>query len=168
MCQQIANWKQQDISFQQIAINIPGEYVTSPLLLKVLTQKLNDYGLEPWQIELEITENSFVENMEEAMRAVGAFRREGFSVALDDFGTGVSSLSYLKQMPISTLKVDKSFIDDVPTSAKDSAIIQAIVTLGESLDLNVVIEGVETKEQVNFLTNTSKNPIFQGYFLQNQ
>lgn len=164
VCQQIDNWKQQDISFQQIAINIPGEYVTSPLLLKVLTQKLNDYGLEPSQIELEITENSFVENMEEAMRAVGAFRREGFSVALDDFGTGVSSLSYLKQMPISTLKVDKSFIDDVPTSAKDSAIIQAIVTLGESLDLNVVIEGVETKEQVNFLTNTSKNPIFQGYY----
>lgn len=164
VCQQIANWKQDNISFKQVAINIPGEYVTSPLLLKVLTEKLNDYGLEPAQIELEITENSFVKNMEEAMRAVGAFRQEGFSVALDDFGTGVSSLSYLKQMPISTLKIDKSFIDDVPISPKDSAIVQAIITLGESLDLNVVIEGVETKEQLEFLTNTSKTPIFQGYY----
>ena len=102
--------------------------------------------------------------MEEAMRSVGTLRQEGFSVALDDFGTGVSSLSYLKQMPISTLKIDKSFIDDVPISPKDSAIVQAIITLGESLNLNVVIEGVETKEQVSFLMNTSKDPIFQGYY----
>ena len=164
VCQQIAYWKKENISFKQVAINIPGEYVTSPLLLNVLTQKLHEYALEASQIELEITENSFVKNMEEAMRAVRALREEGFSVALDDFGTGVSSLSYLKQMPISTLKIDKSFIDDVPISAKDSAIIQAIITLGESLDLSVVIEGVETKEQVNFLMNTSKNPIFQGYY----
>ncbi|WP_419960668.1 EAL domain-containing protein [Psychrobacillus sp. BM2] len=164
VCQQMANWQQENISFKQVAINIPGEYVTSPLLLKVLKQKLNDYGLEPTQVELEITENSFVKNMEEAMRSVGAFRREGFSVALDDFGTGVSSLSYLKQMPISTLKIDKSFIDDVPISPKDSAIVQAIITLGESLNLNIVIEGVEKKEQVDFLTNTSEDPIFQGYY----
>ena len=164
VCQQIANWKLENISFKQVAINIPGEYVTSPLLLKLLTQKINEYGLEPSQIELEITENSFVKNMEEAMRAVAVFRKEGFSVALDDFGTGVSSLSYLKQMQISTLKIDKSFIDDVPISPKDSAIIQAIVTLGESLNLTVVIEGVETKKQVNFLRKASKNPIFQGYY----
>ncbi|MFJ7825881.1 EAL domain-containing protein [Psychrobacillus sp. NPDC096623] len=164
VCQQIANWKLENISFKQVAINIPGEYVTSPLLLKLLTQKLDEYGLEPSQIELEITENSFVKNMEEAMRAVGSLRKEGFSVALDDFGTGVSSLSYLKQMPISTLKIDKSFIDDVPISPKDSAIVQAIVTLGESLYLNVVIEGVETKEQVNFLKGASRKPIFQGYY----
>lgn len=164
VCQQIADWKLDNISFKQVAINIPGEYVTSPLLLELLTQKVDEYGLEPSQIELEITENSFVKNVEEAMRAVGAFREKGFSVALDDFGTGVSSLSYLKQMPISTLKIDKSFIDDVPLSPKDSAIIQAIVTLGESLSLNVVIEGVETKKQVNFLKKASKNPIIQGYY----
>lgn len=164
VCQQIEHWKIENISFKQVAINIPGEYVTSPLLLNLLTQKIKEYDIEPSQIELEITENSFVKNMEEAMRAVGAFRKEGFSVALDDFGTGVSSLSYLKQMQISTLKIDKSFIDDVPTSPKDSAIIQAIVTLGESLNLNVVIEGVETKEQVNFLKEASKKPIIQGYY----
>ena len=164
VCQQIASWKSEEISFKQVAINIPGGYVTSPLLLKVFTEKLREHGLQPSQIELEITENSFVENMEEAMRAVGKLRKEGFSVALDDFGTGVSSLSYLKEMPISTLKIDKSFIDDVPVSSKDSAIISAIIALGESLDLNVVIEGVETKEQVNFLKNTSENPVIQGYF----
>ncbi|MET0958862.1 MAG: EAL domain-containing protein [Psychrobacillus psychrotolerans] len=161
---QIASWKLEGISFKQVAINIPGEYITSPLLLRVFTQKLSEYGLEPSQIELEITENSFVKNVEEAMRAVSKFREEGFSVALDDFGTGVSSLSYLKEMPISTLKIDKSFIDDVPKSSKDSSIITAIIALGESLELNVVIEGVETKEQVDFLKNTSKNPIFQGFY----
>lgn len=164
VCKQIASWKLEDISFKQVAINIPGEYITSPLLLGVFTEKLSEYGLEPSQIELEITENSFVKNVEEAMRAVSKFREEGFSVALDDFGTGVSSLSYLKEMPISTLKIDKSFIDDVPKSSKDSSIITAIIALGESLDLNVVIEGVETKEQVDFLKDTSKNPIFQGFY----
>lgn len=164
VCQQISKWNNEKVPFGQVAINIPGQYVTSPRLLKVLKQTLNAYKIVSSQIELEITETSFVENIEEAMRAVSTFRQEGFSVALDDFGTGVSSLSYLKQMPISTLKIDKSFLDGIPQSAKDSSIVQAIIGLGESLDLTIVFEGVEEMEQVDFLVSTCKKPIVQGYY----
>ncbi|WP_391206564.1 EAL domain-containing protein [Psychrobacillus sp. L4] len=164
VCKQIADWRNDEVFFQQVAINIPGQYVTSSRLLEVLKRKLNKYKLESSLLELEITETSFVKNIEEAIKAVNTFRQEGFSVALDDFGTGVSSLSYLKKMPISTLKIDKSFIDDVPHSGKDSSIIQAIIALGESLDLTIVFEGVETKEQVEFLATTCENPIIQGYY----
>lgn len=164
VCHQIAVWQQEGVSCGQVAINIPGQYVTSPRLLQVLKRTLNTYKVTPQQLELEITETSFVKNIEEAMRAVSIFRQEGFSVALDDFGTGVSSLSYLKQMPISTLKIDKSFIDGIPQSQKDSAIIQAIIALGSSLDLTIVFEGVETQEQVTFLASSCDYPVIQGYF----
>lgn len=164
VCRQISVWNLEGIPFGQIAINIPGQYVTSTRLLKVLKYTLKSHKLEPKQLELEITETSFVKNIEEAMRAVNTFRQEGFSVALDDFGTGVSSLSYLKQMPISTLKIDKSFIDGIPHSEKDSSIVQAIIALGESLDLSIVFEGVETKDQVEFLADACGNPIIQGYY----
>ncbi|MEI4769880.1 bifunctional diguanylate cyclase/phosphodiesterase [Psychrobacillus sp. FJAT-51614] len=164
VCQQIADWKRDGITFKQVAINIPGQYVTSSLLLDVLKRNLRKYKLEPLELELEITETSFVENMENAIKAVSTLRKEGFSVALDDFGTGVSSLSYLKKMPISTMKIDKSFIDGIPESKKDSSIMKAIIDLGHSLNLAIVFEGVETEEQVKFLTTTCEKPIIQGYY----
>lgn len=83
--------------FEQISINIPGDYVTSPKLLQVLQANMRNYEVSASQLELEITETSFVRNIEKAIQAVIAFRKEGLSVALDDFGTGVSSLSYLKK-----------------------------------------------------------------------
>ena len=163
-CRQLAEWKKEGQSVGQVAINIPGQYITSPRLLQVLKRAVTGYNLEPQQLELEITETSFVKTIEEAIRAVAVFRQEGFSVALDDFGTGVSSLSYLKQIPISTLKIDKSFVDEVPASTKDSSIIQAIIALGSSLDLSIVFEGVETAEQAQFLASTCEQPIIQGYY----
>lgn len=163
-CHQLDQWRQEGTIVRQVAINIPGQYVTSSRLLKVLKQTVTKYDLEPQQLELEITETSFVQSIDDAMRAVFVFRQEGFSVALDDFGTGVSSLSYLKQIPISTLKIDKSFVDEVPASEKDSAIIQAIIALGSSLNLTIVFEGVETEEQAQFLASTCEQPIIQGYY----
>lgn len=163
-CLQLSEWRKRGTSFGQVAINIPGEYVTSERLLKVLKRTLRKYNLEPNMLELEITETSFMKNVEEAVRAVWVLRQEGFSVALDDFGTGVSSLSYLKKIPISTLKIDKSFVDEVPKSTKDSSIIQAIIALGKPLDLSIVFEGVETEEQAEFLSSTCEQPIIQGYY----
>ncbi|MEG0451411.1 MAG: EAL domain-containing protein, partial [Lysinibacillus sp.] len=96
VCSQIARWQKVGVTFSQVSINIPGHYVTSPHLLEGLKRTISYYRLMPYQLELEITETSFVKNMKEAMRAVSIFQQEGFSVALDDFGTGVSSLSYLK------------------------------------------------------------------------
>lgn len=164
VCSQIANWRENGISFEQISINIPGEYVTSPKLLHVLKDNMQHYKVSASQLELEITETSFVRNIDKAIQAVIAFRKEGLSVALDDFGTGVSSLSYLKKMPISTLKIDKSFIDEIPASEKDSSIMEAMIGLGQSLKLTIVFEGVETKEQIEFLKNACIMPVVQGYY----
>ncbi|MEO4052188.1 EAL domain-containing protein [Solibacillus sp. CAU 1738] len=164
VCQQIINWQKQHLQFHHIAINIPGNYVTSQNLVGVLDETILRYGVLPQQLELEITETSFVNNVQEAIRAVELFREKGYSVALDDFGTGVSSLSYLKQMNISTLKIDKSFIDDIPHSVKDASILRGIIAIGESLELNIVIEGVEIAEQVQFIEEHSIKPIIQGYY----
>lgn len=160
---QINQWKDEGYDVKHVAVNIPGSYVTSPRLLKALKKAITTYKLEPHQFYLEITETSFVQSIDEAIKAVTILRNEGFQVSLDDFGTGVSSLSYLKKIPISTLKIDKSFVDEIPGSDKDSSIIQAIISLATSLHLRIVFEGVETEEQVQFLTRTCDNPIIQGY-----
>ncbi|MFJ8236272.1 EAL domain-containing protein [Ureibacillus sp. NPDC094379] len=164
VCQQISQWKQENVPFELVAVNIPGSYMTSPKLYNVINVSLEHYQIDSRQIELEITETSVVHDMKNAITAIEQFRKMGISVALDDFGTGLSSLSYLKQMPISTIKIDKSFVDDVPYSEKDSAVLSAIITLSQSLNLKVVIEGVETKEQVNFIGSMVQTPIIQGYY----
>ncbi|WP_312096024.1 EAL domain-containing protein [Niallia sp.] len=163
VCKQIAIWKQQDRNMP-VAINIPGSYVTSPRLMTSLTTNVEKYELSPHLIELEITETSAVDNIEGAIQSVQAFRNVGFTVALDDFGTGVSSLSYLKRIPVNTLKIDKSFIDGVPESQKDGEIIKAIMALGSSLHLSIVIEGVEREEQIEYLSSINELPIIQGYY----
>lgn len=160
---QLADWHTNGVPMNKVAINIPGSYVTSSHLLDVLKDAVTTYELQPHCLELEITETSFVQDIDEAVKAVAILREEGFSVALDDFGTGVSSLSYLKRIPISTLKIDKSFVDGVPSSEKDSSIIQAIIAIASSLKLSIVFEGVETMEQADFLATTCDQPIIQGF-----
>ncbi|SFB04509.1 MULTISPECIES: EAL domain-containing protein [unclassified Bacillus (in: firmicutes)] len=164
VCKQISLWKERDGVVFQVAINIPGSYFTSGRLMKTLKDAVSQYNINSGEIELEITETSVINNIESAIRAIREFREIGFMIALDDFGTGVSSLSYLKRLPITTLKIDKSFVDDVPISEKDSAIIRAIINLGHSLDLKVVLEGVESQEQVDFLLSIADDTIIQGYY----
>ena len=164
VCIQIKQWNELNIPFQCISINIPGSYVTSPTLEQTIDELTAKYNISPNQIELEITETSVINDIQNAITAVGRFRDKGFSIALDDFGTGLSSLSYLKEIPITTIKIDKSFVDDVPLSDKDSAILSAILNLCHSLDLNVVIEGVETQQQIDYLVKMDIIPIVQGYF----
>lgn len=164
VCSQISKWLESGVPAWQVSINIPGPYVTSPRLMNVLKENVERSNFSSGFIDLEITETSVINNIEGAIKAIEEFRKYGFSVALDDFGTGVSSLSYLKRLPISTLKIDKSFVDGIPDSEKDSAIIKAIITLCHSLRLNIVIEGVESREQIQFLKSMPENPIIQGYF----
>lgn len=164
VCQQIQAWTEQGIEFNEVSINIPGNYVTSPRLSQMINENLLKYQVAPRQLELEITETSVINDMDNAIIALNKFREKGLSIALDDFGTGLSSLSYLKRIPLTTIKIDKSFVDDVPLSEKDSAVLQAIVSLGFSLNMKVVIEGVETKQQIDFIHNLTKIPIVQGYY----
>ncbi|WP_409290607.1 EAL domain-containing protein [Peribacillus sp. SCS-37] len=164
VCEQIVDWKREGRPVIQVGINIPGTYITSSRLLDTLNNFVESYGIHPENIELEITETSVISDIENAIRAVGEFRKNGYSVALDDFGTGVSSLSYLKRLPISTLKIDKSFVDGVPGCNKDSAIISAIISLCHSLDIETVIEGVETENQYDYLHSLSSQSVIQGYY----
>ncbi|PIC71248.1 hypothetical protein CSV77_04225 [Sporosarcina sp. P16b] len=164
VCRQIHNWDSQSIHVPQVAINIPGEYVTEPHLLDLLWKETTAYRLDPSRIELELTETSTAKSTNQAIAAMKRFRRYGFSIALDDFGTGVSSLSFLQQMPITTLKIDKSFTDRVPAPAKNSAVLNAIIAIGCSMDLTIVVEGVEKEEQVEFLLGLKSDLTFQGYY----
>ncbi|PIC98607.1 EAL domain-containing protein [Sporosarcina sp. P29] len=164
VCRQIHNWDSQSIHVPQVAINIPGEYVTDPHLLDLLWKETNAYRLDPGRIELEMTETSTAKSTTQAIAAMKRFRRYGFSIALDDFGTGVSSLSFLQQMPITTLKIDKSFTDGVPAPAKKCAVLNAIIAIGCSMDLTIVVEGVERVEQVEFLLDLKPDLTFQGYY----
>lgn len=164
VCVQIARWNAANVSFGQVSINIPGIYITSPRLTSTLSENIEKHGINPKQLELEITETSVIHDMDNAIAALEKFKDKGLSVALDDFGTGLSSLSYLKKIPISTIKIDKSFVDGVPASEKDAELLKAIIILGYSLKLHVVIEGVETEKQMEFLETFEKQPIVQGYF----
>ena len=164
VCAQINEWNENNIPFQQVSINIPGVYVTSPHLAQVLNENILKYRIAPEQLELEITETSVIHDIRNAIEAVRQFRSKGLSVALDDFGTGLSSLSYLKEIPISTIKIDKSFVDGVPHSKKDAAILNAIVILSYSLGLHVVVEGVESEEQIHYIRTMNPIPIVQGYY----
>ncbi|MDN4494090.1 putative bifunctional diguanylate cyclase/phosphodiesterase [Ureibacillus aquaedulcis] len=164
VCQQISQWLQEEIEFEQVSINIPGSYITSSRLYEVVTKNLENYKVDSKYIELEITETSVVHDIRHAITAINKFREIGLSVALDDFGTGLSSLSYLKRMPISTIKIDKSFVDGISNSEKDSAVLKSIITLSNSLNLKIVIEGVETEEQYNFIYSMEEAPLIQGYY----
>lgn len=164
VCQHISESNKLGYLSIPISINIPGDYLTSPRLLTVLKREMKKYNIKPENITLEITETSVVKSIESAIRAISMFKEEGFSVALDDFGTGVSSLSYLKQLPISILKIDKSFIIDIPESKKDVSILNAIIKIGQTLELDIIIEGIETEVQERFLTETADALIFQGYY----
>ncbi|WP_168413219.1 bifunctional diguanylate cyclase/phosphodiesterase [Bacillus salacetis] len=164
VCRQIFQWQQVGMPLHQVSINIPGPYVTSPSLLGVLNYTISKYKIDSRLIELEVTETSVINDIENAIIAVRNFRDLGFSVALDDFGTGLSSLSYLRQLPIATIKIDKSFVAGVPENEKNSSVLRAIITLCDSLNLKVVIEGIETREQVEFVNSMSENPLIQGYY----
>ncbi|MBF0162845.1 MAG: EAL domain-containing protein, partial [Magnetococcales bacterium] len=113
--------------------------------------------------ELEITESMMVENVEEAIQTLTQLRSLGLSISMDDFGTGYSSLNYLKRFPIQTIKIDQSFVRDLPHNANDAAIVQTIIAMGRSLHLQTVAEGVETREQWDFLEQNNIDEI-QGYF----
>jgi EAL domain-containing protein (putative c-di-GMP-specific phosphodiesterase class I) len=123
---------------------------------------LNFSGLDPNYLELEITESILMESIETIGIKLESLREIGVSIALDDFGTGYSSLNYLKQLPISTLKIDKSFIDEITCENMDDTLTGQIIMLGRSMGMSIVAEGVESREQLEYLINHKCHKI-QGY-----
>ena len=120
-------------------------------------------GLEPRYLQLELTETFLMQDSKSTAAVLKELKDIGVHLALDDFGTGYSSLSYVKRFPIDTLKIDQSFVRDLATDADDASIVSAVISMGKSLHMRVVAEGVETREQLEFLREHSC-PFAQGYY----
>lgn len=163
VCAQLQSWKSQGLPHVKIAINISGYQFRQPGLMRHMEQVLEEYAVLPAEIDLEITEGILMDNVDTAIQLLQEARQIGFSVSLDDFGTGYSSLSYLKHFPINTLKIDKSFVDGLPIDKSDMAIARTIISLAHSMGMNVVAEGVENREQFEFLLSYGCD-LIQGYY----
>ena len=161
-CKAFISWKQEGIHIETIAINISSIQFQQENFLDCLCAIIEDVGINAQNIELEITERYLFECTKHNMSLLQQLNALGFKLSIDDFGTGYSSMSYLKRLPLDTLKIDKSFIDNIPEDISDIAITQAILGMAKSLNLNVVAEGIETPEQEEFLTRNGCDT-GQGY-----
>ena len=135
-------------------INLSGQGLLIGNTLEQLEETLQRFDLPASQIGIELTEHTLIEAPEEVIKRLDRLREAGCTVSLDDFGTGYSALTHLQRFPVDVIKIDRSFIRDIPEDQEDAAIVSAIVAMGHSLDLRVVAEGVETAEQSAYLRST--------------
>ena len=161
-CEQNKRWRDQGIPPLRVAVNLSARQFAQKTLLSDIAKTIAQSGLTPDCIELEITESLVMTNPEHATETLHKLKTMGISLSIDDFGTGYSSLAYLKRFPIDCIKIDRSFIKDIPTEADDMAITRGVIALGHSLRLKVVAEGVETVEQQNFLRSNGCDEM-QGF-----
>ena len=150
-CRQYVEWFKEGIAPAYIAVNVSGRQFKATQFTTRLREILRETHMPPKGLEIELTESFLMEDQDQVMGTLQELRDMGITLSIDDFGTGYSSLSYLKRFPISTLKIDKSFVQDVPGDDEDVAIVSAIVRMAHALKLSVVAEGVETNEQRQFL-----------------
>jgi diguanylate cyclase (GGDEF)-like protein/PAS domain S-box-containing protein len=151
-CAQTKAWQDAGLKPMRLSVNFSARQFQQTTFMSDVVHILKETNLDPRWLELELTESSIMKDPEEAIEKLHELKLMGINVAIDDFGTGYSSLNYLKRFPIDTLKIDKSFVADVCKDPHDTAIVRAIINLGHALDLTVIAEGVETKEQLQYLT----------------
>jgi EAL domain-containing protein (putative c-di-GMP-specific phosphodiesterase class I) len=159
---QVAKWHQLNYNPGIVSINISIKQLQHASFIEVLERLLHDTKCKPEWIELEITESHIMKDPEEAIRILNRINSLGIKLAVDDFGTGYSSLSYLKRLPIKKLKIDQSFVKDLPDDEDDAAISRAVIALAKSLNLEIIAEGVENQKQQDFLIKNGCNNI-QGF-----
>jgi diguanylate cyclase (GGDEF)-like protein/PAS domain S-box-containing protein len=151
VCRQIRTWVDDGLPPVRVGVNLSARQFRDQRLADTIKGILSDTGVKPDLLDLELTESMLVENADEAVEALWTLKNVGITLSIDDFGTGYSSLSYLKRFPIDALKIDRSFVTDIPASEDDMAITQAIIRMASSLGLQLIAEGVETEPQVEFL-----------------
>ncbi len=161
-CAQAKAWQAQQPGVR-IAVNLSARQFRQQHLARMVEQALRDTGLEPALLELELTEGVLMHHADETVRTLAQLDEMGVRLAIDDFGTGYSSLSYLKRFPIHTLKIDRSFVQDLSTDANDAAIVTAIVGMARGLGLRVTAEGVETEAQAIYLRSLACD-LVQGFY----
>ncbi|MGB0504149.1 MAG: putative bifunctional diguanylate cyclase/phosphodiesterase, partial [Thalassolituus sp.] len=147
----------------KVAVNLSAKQFSDPLLPDRIREVLEITKIPPRCLELELTESTLMEDVESAIKIMQDIKNTGVSIAIDDFGTGYSSLAYIKRFPIDVLKVDRSFVMDIPEDKNDMAITAAVIAMAHKLSLNVVAEGVETEEQLKYLRQNNCDE-GQGYF----
>ena len=162
-CAQCRAWQDAGLPPLRMAVNLSARQFRQDNLVEMIDSILQETGISPKLLELELTEGLLMENISETSLILEQLKSRGVQVAIDDFGTGYSSLSYLKRFPIDRLKIDRSFVRDIITDSNDAAIAVAIISLGRSLGLSVIAEGVETREQLEFL-GVQKCDEYQGYY----
>ena len=163
-CRQIKQWQRGEVGPMQVSVNVAGRQFIEGDLEGDVARALADNDLPASLLELELTETSLVANTDRTMACLGNLRRRGVKVSIDDFGTGYSSLAYLRRFPIDKLKIDIAFIRDVTSNPDDAAIVQAIITMAHSLNLEVIAEGVETAAQQAYLGRHRCDQM-QGYLV---
>ena len=162
-CAQNVAWQREGLPPLQMAVNLSARQFADEDLVKDIAATLESSGMKPELLELELTEDYVIQNAERAGKVLAEIKKMGVRLAIDDFGVGYSSLTHLKRFPIDTLKVDRSFIRDLPQNAEDKALTEAIIAMGKSLNLTIVAEGVETQEQQTFLRDRACDEM-QGFF----
>ncbi|MGE5241817.1 MAG: EAL domain-containing protein [Bacteroidota bacterium] len=162
-CTQARTWYDSGFGDLQIAVNLSGRQFQHQHLARLVKKVLKETGLNPRQLDLELTESLLMHNTDAILGAMEELHAHGVAFSMDDFGTGYSSLSYLKRFPIDTLKIDQSFVRDIPRDPDDAAIAQAIIAMAHNLDIRVIAEGVETAKQLAFLRSKRCDGM-QGYY----
>ncbi len=161
-CKQNKQWHDAGFPTLKVSVNLSMRQFQQANLLELVTEILQETGLEPQYLELEITESIAMFNEDHVISKLQALKNTGIKIAIDDFGTGYSSLSYLKKFPIDNLKIDKSFVRDISHNSDDAMIISTIIAMARQLKVNVIAEGVETEEQLEFLREQNCHKV-QGY-----
>ena len=146
-----------------VSVNLSRLNFYDEKLVEYILGLIQKYKLEPWMLRLEITESAYTDNMHLLIDTVAHFQKEGFKILMDDFGSGYSSLNMLRNMPVDILKLDMRFLDNIQHDSRARAIVKNVVNLAKDIDMDVIIEGVETKEQLDFLTSIGCKNI-QGFY----
>ena len=161
-CQQNMAWQHAGLPPISISVNVSAKQFQNPRLVDTIRGALEESGMNPCHLVLELTESMIMENPAQTARMLDAIRAMGVHLSIDDFGTGYSSLASLKRFPIDELKIDRSFVQSVPEDPDDVAIVNTIILIGHTLGMTVVAEGVETSEQLAFLEGRGCDA-YQGY-----
>jgi EAL domain-containing protein (putative c-di-GMP-specific phosphodiesterase class I) len=163
-CRQIKQWAGLGLALRQVAVNVSAVQLSRGNLVESVKDALQETGIPPDMLELEITESSVMLDRDKSLATVAALKALGVQLSIDDFGTGYSSLAYLQQLEVDKLKIDIAFVRDMTTNANNAAIVKAVIALGHSLGLEIIGEGVETLEQARQLRTLRCN-CMQGYLV---
>ncbi|MCB1751088.1 MAG: EAL domain-containing protein [Gammaproteobacteria bacterium] len=161
-CRDFKRWQAQNLNLEYVAVNVSGLQLQDPNFVAGVAEIIAETGIQPRQLELEVTETALIEDFNASLEKLTALRELGVRIAVDDFGTGYASLKYLKTLPADKLKIDRLFVSELPGNERDVAIVKSVCTLALQLRISLLAEGVETREQAAFLQTCGVRSV-QGY-----